>query len=101
MKDFDVWTFYSAQPVGPYPARWRTVADFGPSRLGITPSSPELEGRRVDLFGRTLAEPPGADPVESLRRYLTDGATESARMLARKAAVILEPSELPGHVAWP
>ena len=34
VKDFDVWSFYSAREDGPFPYRWRGTADFGPSKFG-------------------------------------------------------------------
>jgi hypothetical protein len=100
INDFDVWTFYAAHPVGPFPQRWRTIRDFGPSRFGATPGA-GLEGRRVDLFGRSLPEPPDADPVAALRGYLSAARSASARRLREKAAVVLDPPGLRGTFAWP
>lgn len=100
VKDFDVWTFYAEHPRGPYPARWRTVADFGPSRFGRTPSSPELEGRRVDLFGRSLPAAPGDEPGAVVSRYLGAARSASAKLLAEKAVVLLEPSSRRGEILW-
>jgi hypothetical protein len=100
INDFDVWTFYAAHPVGPFPQRWRTISDFGPSRFGATPDT-GLEGRRVDLFGRSLPEEPGANPIAALQRYLREGRSASAKRLREKAAVVLDPPPLRGTVAWP
>lgn len=47
-----------------------------------------------------LAEPPDADPVEAIRRYLARRATPSARALAEKAVVLIEPARLQGVVGW-
>jgi hypothetical protein len=102
VKDFDVYTFYAEHATGTFPYRWRTEVDFGPSRFGRYPRDPDtFRGRRVDLIGRSLDVSPDADPVEAVRRYLAAGATETARQLARKAVVLLEPKSLRGQVAWP
>jgi hypothetical protein len=100
VKDFDVWTFYAEHPEGPYPVRWRTVADFGVSRFGRTASSPELLGRRVDLFGRSLPEAPGSDPDAAVTRYLGRSRSPSARLLAEKAVVLLDPAPRRGEIIW-
>jgi hypothetical protein len=102
VKDFDVYTFYAEHPTGPFPVRWRTAVDFGPSRFGRHPGDQKsFSGRRVDLIGRSLAVPPDADPVEAVQRYLVAGRTETARQLAMKAVVLLEPEELRGEIIWP
>jgi hypothetical protein len=102
VKDFDVWSFYSEADHGPFPARWRGTADFGPSKFGRFPDDPPaFQGRRVDLIGRSLREPLDADPVEVLRRYLTSTKTTSARKLADKAVVLIEPADFLGVVVWP
>jgi hypothetical protein len=102
IKDFDVYTFYAEHPTGRFPSRWLTNADFGSSRFGRYPGDPgRFQGRRVDLLGRSLDVPPDADPVEAVRHYLGARRTETARHLARKAVVILEPDELRGQIIWP
>jgi hypothetical protein len=102
IKDFDVYTFYAEHPTGPFPFRWRTEVDFGPSRFGRYHGDPELfRGRRVDLIGRSLDVAPDTDPIEAVRHYLTTGRTETARQLARKAVVLLAPQELRGEIIWP
>ena len=102
IKDLDVWTFYAEHPEGPFPARWLTNADFGPSPLGRHPDDPPAYlGRRVDLIGRSLPDDRGADPRAALVAYLSAGRTGSARALAAKAVVLLEPEPLRGRVVWP
>lgn len=102
VKDFDVYTFYAEHPTGPFPYRWLTNLDFGPSRFGRYPGDPDrFRGRRVDLIGRSLAVSPDADPVEAVRQYLAAGRTETARHLASKAVVLLEPEGLRGEIIWP
>jgi hypothetical protein len=101
IKDLDVWSFYEEHPRRAYPYRRRAKRDFGDPKFGTTDDSAQFIGRRVDLIGRSI---PGADrsaPVETLRRYLRAGATESARRLAEKAVVLIEPSSLMGTIVWP
>jgi len=101
VKDFDVWSFNAARSDEPFPYRWRGTADFGPSKFGRYPGDPSsFTGRRVDLFGRSLDVPPGADPVTTLRAYLSAAWTASARALAAKAVVLIHPGQLTGTVVW-
>ena len=60
----------------------------------------QYEGRRVDLFGRSLREPVEAEPVAALTRYLNAAGTASARALVAKAVVIVDPAELRGTLVW-
>jgi len=102
VKDFDVWSFYAQLDDWPFPARWRGTRDFGPSKFGRNPGDPEnYSGRRVDLFGRSLPSEPDADPAEAIRRYLTSRRTASARALAAKAVVLIDPKDRVGEVVWP
>jgi hypothetical protein len=102
IKDFDVWTFFAEVRGRPFPARRQVARDLGPSRFGRSPSRRRVfAGRRVDLLGRSLAAPPEADPVDAVQRYLAEGRTVTARKLAEKAAVVLEPRRLRGRVIWP
>ena len=102
VKDFDVWSFYAALGDGPFPYRWRGTADFGPSRFGRYPGDPPwYAGRRVDLFGRSLPAPPGADPVAVLRDYLSAARTASAKALAAKAVILISPELAVGECIWP
>ncbi len=104
IKDFDVWTFFARNRERPFPDpaiyRRNGTADFGASRFGRTPAAPRrIEGRRVDLLSRSLDVKRDADPTDSVRAWLRTGREESARALAEKAVVLLEPS--PGVVIWP
>jgi hypothetical protein len=102
VKDFDVWTFYAAHPDDPdYPWRRRRAVDFGDPKFGLSPDKPDFAGRHVDLLGRSLEEAEGADPAVILRKYLSEGRTETARRLAEKAVVLLEPVDRLGTVIWP
>ena len=100
VKDFDVWTFYAAHPEGAFPPRRRGKIDFGASKFGRHPADVGFIGRRVDLIGRSLRAHVGADPVVVLREYLSKPKSRSARKLAAKAVVLLEPTKLRGRVVW-
>lgn len=104
VKDFDVWTFFARSPGRPHPDaalfRRRKLVDFGPSRFGRTPTAPPgFAGRRVDLFARDLDAPISADPATVLRQWLRRASTTTARKLAEKAVVLIEPAS--GQVVWP
>jgi hypothetical protein len=102
VKDFDVWSFYAQLDDWPFPPRWRGTRDFGPSKFGRYPDDPpRYLGRRVDLLGRSLPVPLGTDPVAAIRLYLAARRTTSALELAKKAAVLIDPRERVGEVAWP
>jgi hypothetical protein len=94
VKDFDVWSFYAQYDDWPFPARWRGTRDFGPSKFGRYPGDPpQYAGRRVDLLGRSLPAAPGADPALAIHNYLAARRTNSARALAAKAVVLIDPME--------
>ena len=101
VKDFDVWSFYSEHPAMRFPPRRHATANFGHSKFGRPRADSELEGRRVDLLGRSLAVGPSADPVEALLLYLLTSKTKSAKLLKQKAVVLLDPPELLGAIVWP
>ena len=101
IKDLDVWSFYTESPTRMFPPRRRAKVDFGDPKFGVTPDSPSFVGRRVDLIGRSIPNANPKDPVGALRRYLSEGKTESARQLAMKAVVLIEPEDLIGTVVWP
>ena len=102
VKDFDVWTFYATHPAGPFPARIVSHEDFGESKFGRNPNdTPNYRGRRIDLIGRAINCDVSADPIQSVRMYLSERRTRSARELARKAVVLIEPKGLRGIVIWP
>jgi hypothetical protein len=92
VKDFDVWSFYAEDGEWPFPARWRGTRDFGPSKFRRYPNDPpRYSGQRVDLLGRSLPVPIGADPAQALRHYLAARRTDSAKALAAKAVVLIGP----------
>ncbi len=105
VKDFDVWSFFAAIPRERFPADKRnTHEDFGLSKFGRWQKEParfaHFHGRRVDLLMRALPVPLDADPVASLRDYLTEPRTRSARELAAKGVVLIEPERLVGTIVW-
>lgn len=100
VKDFDVWTFYAEGRIR-FPHRRRGKRDFGDSKFGRRPKDfKHFVGRRVDLLSRSLRVRPSADPLEVINEYLSKPRTKSARKLAQKAVVIIDPPDLRGHVAW-
>jgi len=101
VKDFDVWTFYRGQGKSQFPPRRIVSRDFGHPKFGRSVDRPDYIGRRVDLIGRSIPVRPSESPIAALRRYVTEGKTESARRLAEKAIVLLEPARLRGRIVWP
>ncbi len=101
VKDFDVWTFYAAHPDATYPDRRRVARDFGDPKFGQTLDQMRFVGRRVDLLGRSLKALPDSDPAEVLHTYLTERRTKSAKHLASKVVVLIEPTDREGQVVWP
>jgi hypothetical protein len=104
IKDLDVWGFFRAHPVRPFPARAHWVRDFGPSHLGRNPNPPRrhrhCKGRAVDIIGRSIDVAPGEDGVAAVQRWLEAGRSKSASLLAQKAVVVIHPPELLGKVIW-
>jgi hypothetical protein len=102
VREFQVWTFYAQHAEAPFPFQRTTHADFGASKFGRAADAPETyAGRRVVLQGRSIEARPSDDPLEALQRYLQAGATPTARELASKAVVLIDPEELLGMEAWP
>jgi hypothetical protein len=101
VKDFDVWSFYLEHPQRPYPYRRNGTADFGIPKFGTSPGWEHFVGRRVDLIGRSLPFDPQADIARELRRYLRQGKTSTARHLAAKAMILIEPAGRLGEIVWP
>lgn len=101
VKDLDVYTFYAEDPTIGYPYRRRGVVDFGDSEHGRHPDDHAFVGRRVDLLGRTLKVSPSVDPVSAVRGYLKASGTSTAKELAKKAVVVVDPGARFGQVVWP
>ncbi|MGW4100630.1 hypothetical protein [Mycobacterium sp. NPDC004974] len=101
VKDLDVYTFYAEDPAVTFPYRRPPgVADFGHSEFGRHPDDHRYVGRRVDLLGRALKVAPSADPVAAVRSYLREGRTTTARALAEKAVVAIDPGARFGQIVW-
>ena len=96
IKDFDVWSFFSrttrGNPLGMFRRR-STRVPFG---------RPKPSGdKSVDLLWRSIDGSP-SDPIEAVQNWLR-GRSSSARALARKAVVILDPIQhrgQPDPVVW-
>ena len=101
IKDLDVWSFFKANQKRQFPPRRRATLDIGDPKFVTTDDRPHFIGRRVDHIGRSIPDTDYSDPVAVLQRYLRTGATESARCLALKAVILIEPAHLLGTVVWP
>lgn len=102
INDFDVYSFYAADPRRRWYAKRIKQMDFADPKFGTSEESGDgFVGRRVDLLGRELQVAVGADPITAIKKYLTEARTASATHLAEKPVVLLEPSELLGVIAWP
>ena len=74
--------------------------DFANPKFGCSEISGRgYIGRRVDLLGRALNVPVGADLAESLRVYLESPRTGITWELGKKAVALLEPRM--GEIVWP
>jgi hypothetical protein len=70
-----------------------------PSKFGRYPDDPpSFTGR---LLGRSLDVPLDAEPATVLRDYFSAARTRSAKELAAKAVVLINPEQLAGKVVWP
>ena len=100
INDFDVYTFYAQHPKRAWYAKRRRGCDFGDQKFGKSQDKPNFVGRRVDLMGRGIPAEPTEEPVRAVQRYLSNGRTKSARLLAQKAVVVIEPSRSIGQIIW-
>lgn len=98
INDFDVYSFYRRHPDKHWYARRLTFYDFGHPKFGRSADKPDFIGRRVDCLGRSIEAAAGEDPAAAVRRYLREGRTQTARLLAAQAVVLLEPGL--GTVIW-
>jgi hypothetical protein len=102
VREFRVWSFYAEHAEAPFPIHQVSHADYGESKFGRGLDLPETyTGRRVVLQGRSIDALPSDDPLEAVQRYLRAAASPTAKELAAKAVVLLEPEALLGLEAWP
>jgi hypothetical protein len=102
INDFDVYSFFAASRNRPWYAKRIKSVDFGAPKFGRSEvSPPTFVGRRVDLMSRALDVSPSCDIVEAVRSYLERSHTRTAKELARKAVVLLEPIDQIGAIIWP
>ena len=101
IKDFDVWSFFRQRPSQPIRRRRVVCRDFGLSTFGKSSDRPEFIGRKVDLLFKSIECSPDADPITALQQYLAEGRTKTARCLAQKAVVLIEPAHSLGLKVWP
>jgi hypothetical protein len=110
LNDFDVLTFFARSPsLAPRRVsssfRAGRHRDFGPSRFGKRTDKegharfPSYEGRNVDLFAYAIPAKRTADPAAAVQAWLRTAPTDSAKLLAEKAVVMVEPERL--EIIWP
>jgi hypothetical protein len=99
INDFDVYTFYKRHPAKSWYSKGIKSYDFGDAKFGQSLDHPNFIGRRVDCLARSIEVHAKEHAATSLQRYLEDGKTETARLLATKAVIVLEPNC--GTVVWP
>ena len=100
INDLDDYKFYATHPDRHWYAKRRRVCDFGDPKFGQSVDKPRFVGRRVDILGRDIPARPREDPVCAVVRYLKNGRTETARLLAQKAVVLIDPPKYLGKVIW-
>lgn len=98
INDFDVYTFYKKHPHVRWYAKRIKSYDFGDTKFGQSLDKPNFIGRRVDCLGREIDFNDGETALTALQRYLQEGKTKTARLLAQKAVILLEPDC--GKVVW-
>lgn len=99
IKDFDIWFFYKFNKKHlPYRSRWEW--DYVNKKFGCHPDFKGFEGRKVDVMIRSIKNYVNDDSVQSIYEYFQKEKTTTAKMLAQKAVVLLEPKEYLGKVIW-
>ena len=99
INDFDIYTFYRKNPRKRWYAKRLKAYDYGDGKFGQSLDQPDWVGRRVDCMARAIEADEGEDVIPALQRYLREGSSETARLLAQKAVVLLDPDC--GTVPWP
>jgi hypothetical protein len=99
VKDFDVWFLYPFNSRHlPYRTIWNW--DYEVPKFGRHPEFLGHKGRKVDVLVRSVRNYDAGDPKNSFYRFLQAEGTETARLLGRKAVVLLEPPQRIGEVIW-
>ena len=97
VKDFDVWFFYPFnQKHLPYRSIWNW--DYTNPKFGRHPEFEGYSGRRVDVLVRSIKNYTHNDPVKTMHQFLQHENTSSARLLGKKAVVLLSPESSLGKV---
>ena len=97
-----MWGFFTEIPDHPFPYRRRGKRDFGSLRFGQNRDDGSgFKGRRVDIIGRSIPMPTTETSIESVQRYLGEGLTESARLLAERPVIVAWPEKGLGQIIWP
>jgi hypothetical protein len=65
------------------------------------PLAPVSTPARAKLFRRSLPVVPGTDPADAIRSYLAARRTGSAKALAAKAVLLIDPQNRAGEIVWP
>ena len=100
IKDFDVWTFYEAQAgEKPFPWRRHGTEDFGPSRFGRNPRDKGFTGRRIDVFGRSIARHAEQATEDAVLKWVRS-KRRSAQHIVTRPVVVLYPERECGRVIW-
>ena len=99
INDFDVYVFYRRNPQKDMYPKSLKFYDFGDVKFGQSHDKPNFIGRRVDCLVRSIDTHENEAAEKPIQRYLLEGKTETARLLAAKAVVLLEPNC--GKVIWP
>jgi hypothetical protein len=101
VQDFDLWGFFQEIAEHRFPARRRGRRDFGPSRFGRNPDDGDnFKACRVDVIGRSISMPKAETAIESVQRYLREGRTKSAALLAKRPVIVVWPDKDRGRVIW-
>lgn len=74
-----------------YPKRIKSY-DFGDAKYSQSQDEPTFVGRRVDYLIHSIDAIENEDVEISLQSYLMDDITETARLIAAKVLLLLEPN---------
>ncbi|MDH5561590.1 MAG: hypothetical protein OEY59_12135 [Deltaproteobacteria bacterium] len=99
VKDFDVWFFYPFnQKHLPYRTMWNW--DYQNKKFGRHPNFSEYKGRKVDVIVRSIKNYIVGDPVGTIFTYFEKEKTDTSKLLAQKAVVLLSPEKYSGKTIW-